>query len=197
MVPGRWIVWAAEIAAQTRSQAYGIAEQSGWAGAVFFAYARSTSPSMSENSTSAGRSGHCLPSKVISMIRHAVPVFDAPPQAVPAQAFLRLLNACDGARTEQEPFDRLSVTWPGNLADVHHPQLDGRLGAVLRRGQQLDLTVAQRHLGRPLGMSGPGLLLAFLRPGTLARHVNAQVGLSPCATPLNARPGMAPSARAL
>ena len=72
LVPGRWLVWAAEIAARTRSQAYCIAEQAGWVNVVFFAYACSTSTSRSENSTSAGWSGHCRPSSVLSMIRHAM-----------------------------------------------------------------------------------------------------------------------------
>ena len=53
-----------------------------WVGQCFFfaAWALNTSISISENSTSAGSSGHALPSRVISMMRQAITILIAMPR---------------------------------------------------------------------------------------------------------------------
>ena len=65
---------------------------------------------------------------------------------------------------------------------MHHPQLEGLLGPVMPGRAELDFPIVQFDLGRALRMPGACLLLALLRPGTLARHMDEKPALHSAAS---------------
>ena len=56
-------------------------------------------------------------------LEHAVPVFDAPAQAIPFEDFEGLLSGCHRQGGQQEPFQWLEVVWRRLFADMHETEL--------------------------------------------------------------------------
>ena len=75
LMPWIGVFGAANVSAELGYETDGVAEPSGLGDLFFFALACSTSILASENKTSAGRSGHCLPRSVMSMMRQAMTRF--------------------------------------------------------------------------------------------------------------------------
>lgn len=71
----------------------------------------------------------------------AMPVFDAPAQAVPTQTLVSLLDGGDLAGGQQEPLDGFDIGWGGAFPHVHHPQRDRRFVLVRRRRGELDFPI--------------------------------------------------------
>ncbi len=72
-------------------------------------------------------------------LEHAVPVFDAPAQAVPCEDFEGLLPGCHRQGGQQEPFQWLEVVWCRLFADMHEAELkrSRTLAGALARHWQL------------------------------------------------------------
>ena len=64
-------------------------------------------------------------------LQYAMPVFDAPAQAVPPQALLSLFWCGDLTGGDQEPFDRFGAGWRRGFVNMHHPQPEGVPGTCV------------------------------------------------------------------
>lgn len=110
-------------------------------------------------------------------LEHAVPVLDAPAQAVPVEYLLRLLVKRDHHGGQQEPFQRQRALRRCFLADVHYPQRDLLDAGTLGQGRfEGDLAMAQRSRCRARLAPRFGRALRALEADALAG--NAQLHLA-------------------
>ena len=107
--------------------------------------------------------------------QYSMPVFDAPAQAIPVQAFLGLFYRGDLAGCQQEPLQRLGVGGRRWFEYMDHCELDGLLAGPVRRRAELDLAVAQIDVRGTLLVAGARF--AFLGLSALARHADAKLAL--------------------
>ncbi len=106
-----------------------------------------------------------------SRLEDPVPVFDAPPQTVPAHALPGIGGSRDLAGRQQEPFERVAaILGLPRFLHVNDGQSDGGLGLVGRRRKDLDRPGAQNALGDPSFPLLAGLLLRLLRSRALAGY---------------------------
>lgn len=170
-----------------------------------WAKASRTWSSRSENSTAGGKCGSSRPRSVMSMMRqamtacmatarpsrsallvaqlfdlaaaleHAVPVLDAPAQAVPLHTAQGLLGGRELDRRQQEPLERLDPCGRILLGPVKDAERHGGLVAVIERRRQLDLLIAKREVGRTCLACGTSLASASLRARALAANQELQL----------------------